>query len=109
MEEKTIQAIQEWIRETFKPVLKEICEEIFSEMVEEVGEKMAEPRYYTRDQVCEKLDICRATFHNWQNKGVFKKVKIGNRIYIDADAFDKYMEEHAGERLKFRIRPQHTK
>ena len=93
------EALKALLGETIKEAVREVLNE---RKPDESGQQTE--RYYTRDQICEKLDICHATFHNWQNKGVFKTKKIEGRVYVLADAFDEDFKED--KFVKFRIKPR---
>ena len=57
----------------------------------------SKPRIYTRDEVCNTLNICKATFHNWVNTRKMKSVKIGNRVYVDSAELDRLMNSRDKE------------
>lgn len=77
-----IEAVSEAIRETLPLIL----EEQFS------NESDPLKRFYSREEVCRKLSICKATYHNWIKAGKLKVVKIQGRSYIDAVCLDKALE-----------------
>jgi DNA binding domain, excisionase family len=49
--------------------------------------------YFTREEVCKRLNICKATFHNWVNAGKMKSIKIGNRVYVVSSEIDRIMNQ----------------
>ena len=59
----------------FGDAIKTMMREVLEEMKPEEPEK-SKDNFYTREEVCKKLSICRATFHNWKNAGVFKECQI---------------------------------
>ncbi len=94
----------------FKSMFGDAIKDIMREVLDE--RKAAEPevkqdRFYTREEVCQKLSICHATFHNWKNKGVFKTKKISGRLYVFADVFDEDFSEEKFQ--KFHIKPMKTR
>ena len=96
----------EAFKEIFGETIRSAMREVLCEQKPQKKEATIE-RLYTRDYVCEKLDICKATFHNWKNAGVFKTKKVGRRVYIFADKFD---DDFAEEKFqKFHIKPQRFK
>ena len=87
----------------FGDAIKTMMREVLEEMKPEETEKPKD-NFYTREEVCKKLSICSATFHNWKNAGVFKTKKIRGRIYVLADDFD--ADFAADKFVKFRIKPR---
>ena len=98
--------VQQAIRSWLKDLIKEVIQEIMTENTQ-LTESQFNPleRFYTREEVCEKLNICHATYHNWVNGGKLKKVKIQGRSYIDAACLDKALEEGT-IKTKFNIKPR---
>jgi len=68
----------EAIKAIFGEVIRDAVRDVLQELRPAEPEKPVD-RYYTREQICERLDICRATFHNWKNAGIFKTKKIKGR------------------------------
>ena len=93
----------EAIKAIFGDVIRDAVRDALQELKPEEPEK-AKDEFYTRDEVCRKLDICHATFHNWKNKGVFKTKKIGNKVFVLKDEFD--ADFAADKFVKFRIKPR---
>jgi len=86
----------------FGDVIKRMMNQVLDER-EKRNEQSRPVEYYSREEVCRKLHICHATYHNWQKKGVFRTKKIGNKVFVLKDKFD---EDFAEEKfIKFRIRP----
>jgi len=88
--------LEDFIRSILRPIIREIVREERNSLDEAAESGIVKPkdmRYYTRDEVCEKLKICKATFHNWKNAGKLPTVKIGGRVYIDAEALDRSLCE----------------
>ena len=93
----------EAIKAIFGDVIRDAVRVALQELKPEEPEK-AKDEFYTRDEVCRKLDICHATFHSWKNAGIFKTKKIRGRIYILADAFD---ADFAADKFsKFKVKPR---
>ena len=85
----------------FGDAIKSMMREVLDERKPQEKETR-KTEFYTRKQVCQMLDICRATFHNWSKKGVFKIKKIGGRVYVFADKFDADMAED--KFVKFKVK-----
>lgn len=90
------------IREAVTAEIKsqvEASQKAIMERMNELASKM-NPVYYTREEVCEKLDICKATFHNWVADGKIKPVKMGSRVYVEPSELDRVMNEVSSGSLK---------
>lgn len=89
------QAIRSWLKDLIKEAVTEVLQEKMPDYIRETEAQQFNPleRFYSREEVCEKLSICHATFHNWVNSGKLKTVKIQGRCYIDAVCLDKALEE----------------
>lgn len=93
--------------EAIKAIFGEVIRDAVRDALQEFKpEEPAQPKdnFYTREEVCKKLSICRATFHNWKNAGVFKTKKIRGRVYVLADDFDADFAED--KFVKFKIKPR---
>lgn len=88
------QSIRSWLKDLIKEAVKEVLQETMPDFIKETELLQFNPleRFYSRDEVCQKLSICHATFHNWVNAGKLKTVKIQGRSYIDAACLDKALE-----------------
>lgn len=100
------QAIGSWLKDLIKEAVKEVLQETMPDYIRETESQQPNPleRFYTREEVCEKLNICHATFHNWVNVGKLRRVKIQGRSYIDAACLDRALEE-VTIKPKFNIKP----
>ena len=109
IEETTpLEIVEDWLRTLLKPVLAELLTEILYEEEYEDSPPSGPPqrRYYTRVETCEKLDICKATFHNWCNSDILCYCKKGGRVYVDADILDKDMKEGRVQKYKQKRKPR---
>lgn len=91
--------------EQFAKALAEEMDPIIRESVaEEVKKAMTPPkkRYYTIREVCEKLHICEATFHNWARSGGVEKIHENGVVKVDARVIDEAVE--AGELGRYKHR-----
>lgn len=88
-------AFRSWLKDLIKEAVTEVITERMPDLIKESETEQHNPlgRFYTRAEVCEKLSICHATFHNWVNAGKLKSVKIQGRSYIDAVCLDKALAE----------------
>ena len=85
--------------DAIKSMMREVLDEVKPAETESSKEK-----YYSRDAVCKKLDICKATFHNWVNAGRFEAFKIGGRTYVLASELE---SDAAVEKFKkFKQKPR---
>ena len=85
--------------DAIKTMMREVLEE------RETPEEESGPaEFYTRKQVMQMLKICKATYHNWCNKGVFKTMKIENKVYVLKAPFDKAMAED--KFVKYRVKAE---
>lgn len=88
------------VKMLFDSLVTEIAERVATEVKASIVPK--EPssdntsEYYTISEVCEKLRISKATFHNHVNAGLIKTVKIGRRTLIESKAFDDVMASRNG-------------
>lgn len=90
------------VQKTYGPWLKDLIIDAVSDAVRETLPMILEgkistasdplKRFYSREEVCRKLSICKATYHNWVNAGKLKVVKIQGRSYIDASCLDEALE-----------------
>lgn len=84
-------AIESWIRdiieETVRKAVPAALEDYFKNAVDPLK------HYYTKDQVCQKMNICKATYHNWINSGKLTETKIKGRVYVDSRALEKLLSE----------------
>lgn len=72
--------------------LKEVIREVISEETQRIHSKEAEPTYYTREEVANKLNIALSTLHEYTREGKIKAHKIGRRVL--------YTEENLHNALK---------
>jgi len=86
MENHELEIIERWLQKVIRPVVQEECEQMLRKLREA-------SQYYTREEVCSKLGISKATFHNWVNSGVLETTKIKGRVYVDAQVLDAHMKQ----------------
>lgn len=94
----------ELIEQFAKAIATEMDPIIRESVAEEVKKAMATPkkRYYSIREVCEKLHICEATFHNWARKGGIEKIYDNGEVKVDAKAIDEAVESGEIGRYKHR-------
>jgi len=83
MENNPSDILAQWLQEAIRPVIRQELENILNER--DTG---TVPRHLTRDEVCSRLCISKATFHNWVRKGTLKVTKINGRVYVDGTSID---------------------
>lgn len=86
MENHELEILERWLQKAIRPVIHEECEM----MLRRLGETS---QYFTREEVCSKLGISKATFHNWVKSGALATTKIKGRVYVDAQLLDAYMKQ----------------
>ena len=74
-----------------KPIVTEVISESLTEAFLALEEKRRK-RYYTRDEVCQRLHIGYTTFYRLANKGKIKILKIEGKTLVDADELDAVVE-----------------
>lgn len=79
------------IRDFLKPVLVYVMTECLTEAFLAVEEKRRK-RYYTREEVCERLRIGTTTFYRLVNKGKLRILKLEGKTLVDADELDRAVE-----------------
>ena len=77
----------------------EASRKVIIDRMNEIASKQ-NPVYYTREEVCARLDICKATFHNWVAAGHIVPVRIGNRVYVEPAELDRVMTQIGSGMLK---------
>lgn len=75
------------IKQFLKPIVTEVITESLTEAFLALEEKRRK-RYYTRDEVCQRLHIGCTTFYRLANKGKIKILKIEGKTLMDADELD---------------------
>lgn len=88
------ESLSRFIRDAIAPEMERQLMEVKFSIFDKLNELAARqnPVYYTRSEVCSKLGISLATFHNWVRTGELRTTKIKGRVYVDADALDAYMK-----------------
>jgi hypothetical protein len=51
------------------------------------------PKYLTRNEVADMLQVNLSTIHNWTTKGVLKSFQLGGRIYYRANDIENALVE----------------
>ena len=94
--------MMKFIQEAVAPEVNRQLDESRKIILDKINDAVAlfRPMNYTRDQVCEKFDICKATFHNWVNAEVMKTIKISGRTYVESAEVDRLMEDVRSGKLK---------
>lgn len=59
-------------------------------------------KYYTRDEVCEKLRITKPTLDAYSERGLIEKTRFGRRVLYSAAAIDKALAEIPSMKYKRR-------
>ena len=85
--------IEEYLVSLIRPVFMDVFKESFEQLFDEAMLRVQEPQYYTREALCSKLDISKATYHNWINDGTIEESKLGNKVLIDARKLDRKIQE----------------
>jgi predicted site-specific integrase-resolvase len=49
-------------------------------------------KYYTTEELCKKLDVCRVTIHNYRQRGLLCPVKIGGKILFPVEQIENIMK-----------------
>ena len=91
------------IRDELKTILTEVITPIVRDVIaEEVPKAITPPRkrYYTIQEVCAKVGICEASFHNWANDKKLERIRDGRYVKVDADEVDAAIER--GELKKYK-------
>ena len=103
--------VMNFIQEALAPELERQLDESRKIILDKINDavNLIRPLNYTREQVCEKFDICKATFHNWVNAEVLKSFKIGSKTYVESAEIDRLMEEIRSGRLKITRRQKKSK
>lgn len=70
---------------------------------------MADRRCYTIAQICEELDICRATFFGLRNAGKLPfleelRPRVGRKVRYRADLVDRYFANEFGRTIRLASR-----
>ena len=83
--------VEKIVREAVAPEIERQLEQTRNVLLEKMNELASKqnPVYYTREEVCAKLDICKATFHNWVSSGNIRPVRIGGRVYVEPSELDR--------------------
>jgi excisionase family DNA binding protein len=79
------------IKEFLKPIVTEVITESLTEAFFSLEQKRRK-RYYTRDEVCQRLHIGCTTFYRLANKGKITILKLEGKTLVDADELDKAIE-----------------
>ena len=92
------EAFKQQLVQQFKSLIKETVIEACWECIPYILEdyetnKKNTIRLYSRKEVCEKLDICKATYHNWIKRKKLTGIQIGGRVYVDARKLDQAIEK----------------
>lgn len=87
MMEGFVEEFGEWLIEKLSPVIEEIIDR---KMKEYLAEK--KPHYMTISEVCQRLGICEATFHNMARKGMIDKIHKDGKVLVDARQIEKDIE-----------------
>ena len=93
--------------EAFTAVFGDAIKTMMREVLDERKPKEDESKpadFYTRQEVMEMLKICKATYHNWCKKGVFKTKKVENKVFVLKEPFDK---DFANDKfVKYRVKAE---
>lgn len=94
--------IEKIIRDAVAPEISRQVEASKNIILERINDLVSKvnPVYYTREEVCTRLNICKATFHNWVAEGKIKPVKMGGRVYVEPSELDRVMNEVSSCSLK---------
>lgn len=89
------QAIESRLRDIIREVMTEVLQEALPTIIENHFKDSNDPlrKYYTKEQVCQKLGICHATYHNWINSGKISERKIRGRVYVDTREIENALSE----------------
>ena len=68
-----------WLKDLIRQAVSEAMSETLPVILKEQFQAEGDPlkRFYSRDEVCRKLSICKATYHNWTRAGKLKAVDAG--------------------------------
>lgn len=103
------QAIRHWLKDLVKETVTEAIREAVPQIIKDCADLLdPESKLYTKKEVCEKLGISPATFHNWVNTGKLTETKLGNKAYVDAALLDRALEQgiiRKGSQRRFSIDP----
>lgn len=70
--------------------VKEVCNVLLPEFQKLIGDNH-QNKYYSADQICERLSITKPTLHEWRKRGIVQSYKIGSRVYYRWDEIENAM------------------
>ena len=94
----TMNEVQLSIEDRIRTIVRETVLAAIRESIPNILESFlslstgSHPQLYTKEEVCAKMDICPATYHNWINSGKISEYKIRGRVYVDARTIDEALE-----------------
>lgn len=86
-------------------MLENLAEKIADKVMDRIKEEnSSKPKYYTRKELCEILNVSNPTVIEMVKRGEIREKKIGGRILYDAAEIDEAVKEKTIFRYKRRKR-----
>lgn len=71
-------------------IVGKLKSELLTDLIKTIKDN--EPnRYYSAQEICERLGISKPTIHDWKKKGIIKSFKLGSRVYYRMDQIEAAM------------------
>lgn len=77
-------------RDLLAEIVGQLKSELLTDLVKTINDN--EPnRYFSAQEICERLGITKPTIHDWKRKGIIKSFKLGSRVYYRMDQIESAM------------------